>query len=211
MECALYPCFDTVSGKTAREEKVRWVCGSCEKRGAQAKMKTIMEKFFGKTKITCTEFQDSPAKESAAAIGQLKSLDGLGKDFLVLNALDKKESFEIERMHNNTKTSNIGALSCLMRDITIAFSHNSRFRPPPLPEVLLASKGSIVGEQNNNGRNFYAGGSADEFVLPPIPFPEIKGKNVCSGSPSPELDKQLREKMEVKEGDATLLLGFDLE
>jgi len=48
-------------------------------------------------------------------------------------------------------------------------------------------------------------------VLPPIPFPEIKGKNVCSGSPSPELDKPLREKMEVKEGNATLLLGFDLE
>jgi hypothetical protein len=41
MECALYPCFDITSGKTVREEKVRWVCGRCEKRGAQAKERTV--------------------------------------------------------------------------------------------------------------------------------------------------------------------------
>lgn len=98
----------------------------------------------------------------------------------------------------------------MIRDIVIAFSHDSIFRPPPLPEVLLANKGKIIGEQTNGGNIFYAGSNADEIVLPSIPFPEISGKYVCSGSPSFGLDKWLRKKMRVNEGAATLLLGFDI-
>jgi hypothetical protein len=139
----------------------------------------------------------------------LKSLDGLGKYFFVLDASDKMKAFEIETA-DNMKISNIGVLSCLMRDVAIAFSHNGRFRSPPLPEVLIAGKGRIIGEQTSTGNIFYIKENPDEIVLPAMPFPEIGGKNVCSGSPSSALDLWLRGKMRVGAGDATLLLGFDL-
>ncbi len=92
---------------------------------------------------------------------------------MVLSAAQKRAAFEIEKDIAKSGLSNIGVLSCLLRNITLAFSHNSGFRPPP------------------------------------IPFPEICGKNVCSSSPSPALDDWLRRMVKVEEGDATLLLGFD--
>ncbi|MFZ3076824.1 MAG: hypothetical protein WA139_00015 [Candidatus Aenigmatarchaeota archaeon] len=207
MKCALYPCFDITCGKVGTREEARWACCDCEGFGAADKKMKVSEKFLLKTAAN-KKFKDSNAEEAQAAINILKTCRGLGKDFLVLNAEEKKEAFETEK---ESRLSNIGVLSCLMRDVTIAFSHDSGFRPPPLPEVLLAACGQIVGEQTTGGKVFYRNAQEDEIVLPPIPFPEIKGKNVCSSSPSPALDAWLREKMDVKEGDATLLLGFDLK
>ncbi|TRZ55169.1 hypothetical protein D4Q76_01035 [archaeon] len=207
MKCALYPCFDITCGKVGTREEARWACGGCEGFGCAGKKMKVAEKFLLKT-ADKKKFRDSNAEEAQAAINILKKSCGLGKGFLALTAEKKKEAFEIEK---KTKMSNVGVLSCLMRGVTIAFSHNSGFRAPPLPEVLLAENGRIVGEQANAGKVFYCGAHEDELVLPPIPFPEISGKNACSGSPSPALDAWLRKKMNVKEGDATLLLGFDLE
>jgi len=207
MSCTLYPCFDTTSGKIEKGKEVKWVCGACEGFGGADKKMKVVEKFFLKTSGN-KKFRNSNVEDVQFAINALKNIDGLGKDFLVLNASDKKKAFEIE---SKSALSNIGVLSCLMRDVTIVFSHNRGFRAPPLPEVLLAGNGMIIGEQTDDGNKIYSYSQADELVLPPIPFPEIVGKNVCSSSPSQELDKWVREKIDVNDGDATLLLGFDLK
>lgn len=208
MKCALYPCFDITCGKIEREEEAVWVCCGCKEFGGDAgkKMK-IIDKFFLKA-AGRRKFADPDAEKARSAINTLKNLGGLGNDFVVLTASKKKEAFEIE---SRSGLSNIGVFSCLSRNVAIGFSHSSAFRPPPLLEVLLAESGQIIGEQTNAGKKFYMKGGAEEIVLPPVPFPEIKGKNVCSSSPSPALDAWLRKKINVKEGDATLLLGFDVE
>ncbi len=212
MTCGLYPCFDITCGKTEKGKEVKWVCGRCKNKAdnenTSGKNMRIIEKFFTKTKANEIKFRDTDIGKAIAAIKTLKTLDGLGKEFLVLAAEDKKAAFDIE---TKLALSNIVVFSCLVRDVTIAFSHDSRFRPPPLPEVLTASKGMITGEQTNSGNMKYSEEIADEIVLPPVPFPEISGKNVCSSSPSQELDKWIRSKINVKDGDATLFLGFDLE
>lgn len=207
MKCALYPCFDISCGKVGTRKEARWSCGCCEGFGGAGKKAKVLEKFSLKTAAD-KKFRDSNKEEAQDAINILKSCRGLGKGFLVLTAEKKKEASETEK---KSRLSNIGVLSCLMRDVTIALSHDSRFRPPPLPEVLLAESGRIVGEQANSRNGFYGKKKADEIVLPPLPFPEIRERNVCSGSPSPALDAWLRKKINVKEGDATLLLGFDVE
>ncbi len=208
MSCHLYPCFDITSGKIEKGKEVKWVCGACEGFGCADKKMKVIEKFSLKTKMNVTEFKEPNMGKARAAVKTLKALDGLGKAFLVMTASDKKKVFEIE---SSSALSNVGVLSCLMRDITIVFSHNSRFRAPPLPEVLLAGNGMIIGEQTNVENKNYSDVRTDELVLPPIPFPEIIGENVCSSSPSQELDKWVREKIDVNDGDATLLLGFDLK
>lgn len=207
MKCALYPCFDITCGKVGTRKEARWICCGCEGFGCADKKTKVLEKFLLKTAAN-KKFKDSNMEEAHAAVDILKSCSGLGKDFLVLTAEKKKEFFDIEK---KSRLSNVGVLSCLMRDVTIGLLHNSEFRAPPLPEVLLAEKGQIVGEQTNAGKVFYRGAQEDEILLPPLPFQEICGKNVCSGSPSPALDAWLRNKMIVKKGDATLLLGFDLK
>ncbi len=210
MECSLYPCFDITSGKIKRGKNGRaeWVCGVCVRPGANiSNTSRIVEKFLEKTGIDKIKFEDPDMKEAQKIIEKMKTLEGLGKYFFALSASEKQSAFNIER---KSLPSNIGVLSCLLRDITVAFSHGSAFRPPPLPEVLLARKGKIIGEQSDSGKIFYEEASHDEALLPSNPFPEIKGKNICSGSPSPSLDRWLREKMKVSGGDATLLLGVDL-
>lgn len=209
MKCALYPCFDITRGKVERgkaDKNVKWACIGCEGFGGEDKKMKVIEKFLLKT-AGDKNFKDSDKEGAQAAIKILKTFAGLGKDFLILTGADKREMFGIEK---RSGLSNIGVFSGLMRDVAIALSHNGGFRPPSLPEILLAGNGQIIGEQTGCGKKNYNKKQADELVLPPIPFPEIGGKNVCSGSPSPELDRRLREKMEVKDGDATLLLGFDL-
>lgn len=210
MKCALYPCFDITAGKLERKENAEWRCGKCERRETTKTHRTqsILEKFSEKTGVAKKIFRQSDRKAAFSAIRKLRKLEGLEKGFAVLSGAEKQAALEIEK---KTRLSNIGVFSCLLRDVTVAFSHNSKFRPPGLPEVLLAGNGEIIGEQNNAGIRLYLKKRHDETVLPAIPFPEISGKNVCSGSPSPALDKRLREKMRVKEGDATLLLGFDLQ
>ncbi len=211
MKCIIYPCFDITCGRIERDKKgkIRWFCGGfsgCGRAGSKQPI-TVVEKFSEKARTDKIKFSDSDNEGAQAAIKKMRAFSGLGSEFAALGGADKKTAFEIEA---KSGFSNIGILSCLLRDVVIAFSHGSGFRPPSLPEVLLACKGKIIGEQTNAGKILYEKAEADEIVLPPIPFPEITGKNVCSGSPAPALDAWLRKKISVKEGDATLLLGFDL-
>ena len=144
------------------------------------------------------------------AIEILKQLRGLGKDFAVLSAKDKKA---LEKMPEKKGVVNKGVVETLSRDITIAFSHNEQFRPPPCAIVLLLRKGKIVGDVTPTGKRFYGlAHDFDTYILPPIPFQELDGifEDVVSSSPGEAADKFLRNIINVEENDATLLVGFNL-
>ena len=145
------------------------------------------------------------------AIKILKSLDGLGKEFAMLSESEKKA---IAKMPEAKGVVNRGVVEALSREITIAFSHNEKFRPPPCAIVLLSCKGKIVGEMADAGKKYYKGAKeSDSCILPSVPFPELDAafSNVCSASPGYAADRFLRSLIKVKEGDATLLVGFDIK
>ncbi len=140
----------------------------------------------------------------------LKTLEGLGKCFIVLS---QKEKEIITKISEGKNIINRGVADALSREITIAFSHNEKFRPPPCAIVLLSCNGKIVGEMADGGKKFYNGvQGVDKYILPPVPFPELDGKfsNVCSASPGYGADKFLRKLIKVEQNDATLLVGFNI-
>ena len=148
-------------------------------------------------------------KDAEKAIKILKSLDGLGKDFAVLGESDKKA---IAQIPEEKGVVNRGVAEAISREITITFSHNEKFRPPPCAIVLLSCKGKIVGEMTDAGKKFYDGAKeSDGCILPAVPFPELDRafRNVCSASPGYVADRFLRTLIKVEEGDATLLVGFN--
>ena len=149
--------------------------------------------------------------KAESAIQILKTLEGLGNGFIVLSKKDKKI---IAHLPEGKNISNQGVAEALSRDITIAFSHNGKFRKPPCAIVLLSHKGKIVGEMADSGKKFYNGASdIDTYILPPVPFYELDNlfANVCSASPGYEADRFLRTRIKVEESDATLLIGLDLK
>lgn len=148
---------------------------------------------------------------AAKAIEILKSLKGLGKDFIVLSESDKKI---IAKMPEEINVINRGVIEVLSREITIAFSHNEKFRQPPCAIVQLFCKGKIVGEMINSGPKFYNGTKEfDTHVLPAVPFPELDSafSNVCSASPGYEADRFLRKLIKVEKSDATLFVGVNVK
>jgi|GEM_PF-1897276 len=145
------------------------------------------------------------------AIKILKSLNGLGKEFAVLSESEKKE---IAQLPEKEGVTNTGVVESLSREITIAFSHNEKFRPPPCAIVQLFCKGKIVGEIADSGKKFYNGThNVDSYILPAVPFPELECAfdSVCSASPGHSADAFLRTRIKVENGDATLLVGFNLK
>ncbi len=146
-----------------------------------------------------------------SAIKILKCLKGLGKDFIILPEREKKI---IAGLPEGKNTLNRGVMEALSRDITIAFSHNEKFRKPPRAIALLSHKGKIVGEMTDAGKKFCSGVTDfDTYILPPVPFPELDGAfiNVCSASPGYEADRFLRTRIKVEESGATLLVGFNVK
>jgi len=144
------------------------------------------------------------------AIGILKQLKGLGKDFAVLSEKDKGA---LLKMPEEKGVVNKGFIDALSRDVTIALSHNEQFRPPPCALALLSSKGKIIGDVAHTGKRFYGmAHDFDTYILPPIPFQELDGvfEDVVSSSPGYAADKLLRDIINVRENDATLLVGFNL-
>lgn len=145
------------------------------------------------------------------AIKILKSLNGLGNDFIILSEADKKI---IASMPERKGVVNQGVAEALSRGITIAFSHNEKFRKPPCAVVLLSHKGKIVGEMADSGKKFYNGAKeSDGCLLPPVPFAELDGlfDSVCSASPGYVADAFLRTRIKVEKNGATLLVGFNMK
>ena len=85
---------------------------------------------------------------------------------------------------------NLGVFECLNRDVCILATHDSSFRKPVDPQVLIEGK---------------------ETIFPPVPFPELDGMFAVSSSPKKEVHDILVEKFGLELSDeATLLIGFDV-
>ncbi|MBI2109577.1 hypothetical protein HYT58_00190 [Candidatus Woesearchaeota archaeon] len=114
----------------------------------------------------------------------LHKVKGL-RNFKVIREEDKNLIRDAEDINN------LGVRDCLNRRYTILLTHDSTFREPT---------GKIVEE--NNG----------QAVFPAVSFPEVRAKDVVSSSPSDKVHKILVEKFNIKlnEGEATLLIGFNL-
>ncbi len=117
-------------------------------------------------------------------MNDLKLVNGLNP-ILVLDSHFKEEIINLEGEYNH------GVKECLNRKVTLLVSHNSNFREP-IGEIVI---------KNENG-----------VLLPSIPFPEVNGKYVVSSSPSKKVHNHLKSKLNLnlKEEEATLLIGFDI-
>lgn len=176
----------------------------------------------------CRQERAKPGKAAAAkkAIMILKSVHGLGSGYAILSESGKKAIAQMPERRNaeGKAVINLGVKEALSRDITIVFSHNEKFRPPPSAIVLLSHKGVIVGELSDSGKRFYNGfhgggiSDNDAYLLPPVPFPELEAADsgrwfadVCSASPGYEADMFLRQIIKAEKNDATLLVGFNIK
>ncbi len=184
-ECRKYPCF--FYGKPKRKNgRIVWDCSSCCKAEGEIN-KEIIEK----------------------VIEKLRTVKGLGNQFYILSEEDRRNLLAIEK---NQDVFNAGMLSVLSRACAIAFSHNTEFRKPEFPIVLLVNNGNIVGEVTDSGNKFYERVESWKYILPALPFPEaeIDGiVNVVSASPNIEGHEYLKQKIKIKGSDASLVLGFD--
>jgi len=119
------------------------------------------------------------AEEELEVIDDLGKVEGLS-NFIVLDEKDR------EFIEKNEESNNLGVLEAVKRKCLIAFTHDSSFRGP-ISKIVVGKK-----------------------IFPPVAFPEVKKRNVVSSSPGYKVDSYLRKKMDnVKEEDATLLVGFD--
>lgn len=224
--CPVYPCFDTLTGAVFRrdpEGRIIFDCKDCSWKQKRMNVlqginslysksnidtiDTIEDLFFLKNKIlahTIARFNSNLPD----ILTCLKNICGICDNMHVLTDDEKKRALEIEK---KDRFQNIGVYSALTRDISIAIAHNSAFRNPPLPVVLLIDKRNIVGEMTSHGKRFYSKETECDYVLPPIDFFELEpfGKHIVSSSPGFLLDTWLRKKMALKKDDATLIIGIN--
>lgn len=114
----------------------------------------------------------------------LSKVKGLA-NFKVLREEDKRLVKELEDINN------IGVRECLNRRFTLLLTHDSSFRKPT-ENVVKEEQGRVV--------------------FPAVSFPEVRAGDVVSSSPSDKVHKVLVERFNLKlrEGEATLLVGFNL-
>ena len=121
------------------------------------------------------------------------------------------------RAMGNIEVDNRGFNEALQRDSVICIIKDPRFRPPPEPTVVLESgTGELMGEEvfpftahKYMDRNDIVwlsdgfvlfpevpGNGKEQFVMPPVSFPELNEGNGCkdvvSCSPAPTSDKMIK-------------------
>jgi hypothetical protein len=95
-----------------------------------------------------------------------------------------------EYIWDHEEMKNHGIHEVLRRENVICVLHNASFRP---------AASSLVRKN-----------ASDEVFFPGIPFPEVEGKNVISGSPSNSIHTYLTPFFPyIDENDATILIGWD--
>lgn len=113
----------------------------------------------------------------------LRTIQGLANVHLLSND-EKKIIAQLEDEEND------GVHACLAKPFTLVITHDSTFRDPVAP-ITLKKK--------------------NHHIFPPIPFPEVKQKDVISSSPSKKVHDFLVKKFNLDvNDDATLLIGFEL-
>ena len=111
--------------------------------------------------------------------------DVKGLNFLTFLCEEQKNFIRIFE-----ETNNKGVLEALKREYVVLLSHDSSFRYPA-EEIVIRTDG--------------------EVIFPPVPFPEIKAKNVVSSSPSRMVHNGLLAQLNLSLNpeEATLIIGFD--
>ena len=115
---------------------------------------------------------------------ELNKIDGLD-NINLLNEEDKDIIINLE------EENNIGVIECIERNYVVVVTHNSEFREPEKDIVINHDK---------------------KTILPALDFPEVKAKNVVSGSPGINVHNYLRKRfnLNINNEHATLLIGFNL-
>jgi hypothetical protein len=164
-------------------------------------------------------------------------------DVQLLSNIDKKDLLKIEasRKDDIIPVINEGLNECLNREFCLVMFKTSEFRIPPEPTVLLKTDtGKILGQElisienkeNYSNRNdviFLSNNfilfkpkkvtsidvkEKEQFILPPIPFPELDELNeivdVVSGTPSTAGDEYIKNRFCFPQDPkiATVLVGF---
>ena len=117
----------------------------------------------------------------------IKNLNSI-KGLKVLSSLGEEHKEFIKKFEDKR---NHGVMEALNRDFTLLLAHDETFREPESEIVTLKD---------------------NEILFPPVPFSEIKAKNVISSSPSKKVHDLLKQKLNlhIDENHATLLVGFDI-
>ena len=168
----------------------------------------------------------------------IKSMRGVVNAFyLDKEVLDQMRSEEEKvTAMGNIAVHNNGFSEALKRDRVIAIIKDPRFRPPPEPTVvLLSDKGEVMGlevfpftakEYENREDVVWLsdafvlfpnvkGMGGENFVMPPVSFPELNESNGCrdviSCSPAPTCDLLMRKYYDLKDDPklASVLVGYN--
>jgi len=141
------------------------------------------------------------------------------------------------RATGNIGVNNEGFNQALTRDHVIALVKDPRFRPPPEPTVILVSNsGELMGVEvfPFTAKQYLARGNdvvwlsdafvmfpevhgdgGENFVMPPVSFPELNESNGCkdvvSCSPAPTCDLMMRLYYDLQDDPklASVLVGFN--
>ncbi len=170
----------------------------------------------------------------------LKGLRGVVDAFYLDDDIKKKVKAEEDTVIATGSVSviNEGYNEALKREKVICIVKDPRFRPPPEPTVILKSTdGKIMGVEVfpetaheykdrddviwiSDGFVMFpfvmpGDGCEENFIMPPIPFPELNESNGCydviSCSPAPTCDKMIREwhGMDDNRRLASVLIAFN--
>ena len=164
-------------------------------------------------------------------------------DVQLLSKKNKDNLLKIEAIRKDDiiPVINEGLNECLNREFCLVMFKTSEFRIPPEPTVILKTDaGRILGQEiiSTEDRENYLGHDnviflsnnfilfkpenigrreikeKQQFVLPPIPFPELDGINeifdVVSGTPSTKGDEYIKNNYGYPQDPkiATILIGF---
>jgi len=149
----------------------------------------------------------------------------------------REEEAKVVKCSMDIGVINEGFDEALTREKVICIIKDKRFRPPPLPTVILrGDDGALLGEEvfpwtmhQYEGREdlIWMGDGfvvfphvpvrgGERFVMPPIPFVELHAGNGChnviSCSPAPTSDLKIKNYYGYVDDPklATILVAFDL-
>jgi hypothetical protein len=189
--------------------------------------------------IQIENMDEMVVKKAIKIINKLKGV--LGVQILLDEDRKTLKEMESKREGDMIPVVNRGLNECLEREFYLAIFKNIEFRYPSAPTVLLVTdKGRILGKElitneekkkyqdrsdiyflskdfiffKSNKSSIGTGNEKEFFLLPPVPFPELKDissiSNVTSCSPSTMGDSYLKNKYGYPQDPkiATIIVGF---
>jgi hypothetical protein len=178
---------------------------------------------------------DAPGDKQLEIIRGLRGvIHAFYLDKEILSELEKEEA-KVRAM-GNIEVDNQGFKQALERDSVICIVKDPRFRPPPEPTVILMSgEGNVIGEEVfpftahkyttredvvwlSDGFVLFptvAASGGEQFVMPPVSFPELNESNGCkdviSCSPAPTSDLMIKKHYGLVDNPklASVLVAFN--